>query len=128
MPIQKKLPDAEFEIMKAIWSMPEPVTSPMVIEKLKYTLKSKKWKQQTVITILVRLERKGFLRSEKDAKERKYYSTVSEHDYMQYEISCFLSKFESGSFTSLASAFYNHKPMSDTDITELQKWLDERRK
>lgn len=29
----KKLPDAEFEIMKTIWSMSEPVTSSQIAEK-----------------------------------------------------------------------------------------------
>ena len=30
----KKLPDAEFEIMKTIWSMSEPVTSSQIAEKM----------------------------------------------------------------------------------------------
>ena len=66
----KKLPDAEFEIMRAIWRCSEPVTSPILTEKLRLALPEKDWKQQTVMTMLVRLEKKAFLRSEKNGKER----------------------------------------------------------
>ena len=34
----RKLPDAEFEIMKAIWQMEEPVTSSQLTERLRTTL------------------------------------------------------------------------------------------
>ena len=53
----KKLPDAEFEIMKAIWHSDEPITSSVLTEKLKFLLPEKDWKQQTVLTMLVRLEK-----------------------------------------------------------------------
>ena len=48
----RKLPDAEFEIMRAIWQCHEPVTSPILTEKLRITLPEKDWKQQTVMTML----------------------------------------------------------------------------
>ena len=80
----KKLPDAEFEIMRAIWRCSEPVTSPILTEKLRLTLPEKDWKQQTVMTMLVRLEKKAFLRSEKNGKER-YYSPAG--DLSEEEIS-----------------------------------------
>ena len=79
----KKLPDAEFEIMRAIWRCSEPVTSPILTEKLRLALPEKDWKQQTVMTMLVRLEKKAFLRSEKNGKERYYSPAVSEEEYMQ---------------------------------------------
>ena len=81
----KKLPDAEFEIMKAIWHSDEPVTSPVLTEKLRFLLPEKEWKAQTVLTMLVRLEKKGFLRSEKNSKERSYYTVISEDDYLKID-------------------------------------------
>ena len=62
----KKLPDAEFEIMKAIWHIEQPVTSPALTVVLSRDLPDRDWKQQTVMTMLGRLEKKGFLRSEKN--------------------------------------------------------------
>lgn len=120
----KKLPDAEFEIMKAIWQSEEPVTSPVLTEKLKLILSEKDWKQQTVMTMLVRLEKKGFLHSEKNGKERLYYSSVSEEEYMEVEAKCFINKFGGGSFSTLVKALNGGERISREDIEELQDWLD----
>lgn len=120
----KKLPDGEFEIMKAVWQSEEPVTSPLLTEKLKRILSEKDWKQQTVMTMLVRLEKKGFLRSEKNGKERSYYSVVSEEEYMEVEAQNFRNKFSGGSFSGLVKALNGGEKISKQDIEELQKWLD----
>lgn len=120
----KKLPDAEFEIMKSVWHSEEPVTSPVLTEKLKLTHPDKDWKPQTVMTMLVRLEKKGFLRSEKNGKERLYYSLVSENKYMEVEAQNFRSKFAEGSFSGLVKALNGGEKISEKDIEELQSWLD----
>ena len=43
----KKLPDAEFEIMRAIWHSEEPVTSPALTDSLSRSLPDRDWKQQS---------------------------------------------------------------------------------
>lgn len=53
----KKLPDAEFEVMKAVWTSDLPVTANNVVEKLG---ESKDWKVQTVISLMNRLVKRGF--------------------------------------------------------------------
>ncbi|MCM1054586.1 MAG: BlaI/MecI/CopY family transcriptional regulator [Bacteroides sp.] len=123
MPV-KKLPDAEFEIMKAVWNSEEPVTTPALTEKLKRLLPNKDWKQQTVMTMLVRLEKKGFLRSEKNGKERLYYSSVSEEEYMKIEAKSFADRFNGSSFSRLVKALNGGEKISEEDIEELQGWLD----
>ncbi len=120
----KKLPDGEFEIMRAIWQSEEPVTSVMLTEKLKVLLPERDWKQQTVMTMLVRLEKKGFLRSEKTGKERLYYSRLSEEEYLKVEAESFRDRFEGGSFSGLVKALNGGEKISEEDIKELQKWLD----
>lgn len=120
----KKLPDAEFEIMKSVWHSEEPVTSPILTEKLKHIHPNKDWKPQTVMTMLVRLEKKGFLRSEKNGKERLYYSAVSEEEYMEVEAQSFRSKFSGGSFSGLVKALNGGEKISEEDIEELQNWLN----
>ena len=120
----KKLPDAEFEIMRSIWHMTEPVTSPMLTEQLRITLPDKDWKPQTVLTMLVRLENKGFLRSEKSGKERFYFTVISENDYLKVERDSFRSRFSGSSFSGLVKALYDGESISDEDINELKEWLD----
>lgn len=120
----KKLPDSEFEIMKAVWHSDEPVTSPMLTEKLRLDLPEKDWKQQTVLTMLVRLEGKGFLRSDKAGKERNYYAVVSESEYLQVEAESFRKRFSGGRIGSLVKALYNDNDLSDEDISELKDWVN----
>lgn len=120
----KKLPDGEFEIMKAVWQSEEPITSTFLTEKLKVILPEKDWKQQTVMTMLVRLQQKGFLRSEKTGKERLYYSCISEEEYLKVEAESFRDRFKVGSFSGLVKALNGGERISEEDIKELQKWLD----
>ena len=120
----KKLPDAEFEIMKAVWHSEEPVTSPVITDKLRRDLPDKDWKQQTVLTMLVRLEKKGFLRSEKAGKERSYYAAVTESDYLRVEADSFRRRFDKGRLTGLVKALYSGGDVSDEDISELRDWIN----
>ncbi|MBR1751742.1 MAG: BlaI/MecI/CopY family transcriptional regulator [Ruminococcus sp.] len=120
----KKLPDAEFEIMRAVWHSEEPVTSPQLTDKLSHELPEKDWKQQTVMTMLVRLEKKGFLRSDKAGKERNYYAEISESDYLQVEADSFRKRFNGGRISGLVKALYSDESISDEDISELKDWIN----
>ena len=120
----KKLPDAEFEIMKAIWHSEEPVTSPMLTEKLRTIPAGKDWKPQTVLTMLVRLEKKGFLRSEKNGKERNYFTIISESEYIRIEQESFRNRFSSGSFSGLVKALYDGNQVSAEELDELRDWIN----
>ena len=121
----KKLPDAEFEIMKAIWKCEDAVTSPMLTEKLRVSLPEKDWKQQTVMTMLVRLEKKSFLRSEKNGKERYYSPSVSEEEYMQVEASSLRRRFGESRVTGLVKSLCDGGRLTEEEVSDLRKWLDE---
>lgn len=120
----KKLPDAEFEIMKAVWRSEEPVTSPQLTERLRGELPEKDWKPQTVLTMLVRLEKKGFLRSDKSGKERDYYAAVTEEEYLRIEAESFRRRMGSGRLSGLVKALYSDDAVSDEDIRELKDWIN----
>ena len=120
----KKLPDAEFEIMKAIWHSDEPITSSVLTEKLKCRIPEKAGKHQTVLTMLVRLEKKGFLKSEKNGKERNYYTAVSEEEYICIEAENFRKRFSGGKFRGLVKALYSNEKLSQDEIDELKEWIN----
>lgn len=124
MNIIKKLPDAEFEIMKVIWANEPPITTNIIMEHLG---KEKEWKAQTVITLLLRLVNRGFIRTEKNGKERTYFPIVTKEDYLKFESGDFMERFHANSFTSLVATLYNDKKISDNDLDELVKWLKEKR-
>ncbi len=112
----KKLPDAEFDIMKVVWANEPPITSVMIMEQLG---KARNWKIQSVITLLLRLVERGFLRTEKGAKDRTYYPLVEKEDYLKFETDSFMKRFHDDSFKQLVSTLYGDKALSDADVAEL---------
>ena len=125
MPDIKRLPDAEFEIMRVIWNNDVPITTMNIMDKLD---PSKKWKPQTVLTMLVRLVEKEFLESGKIGRERNYTPLISEADYMEVETVSFKSRYFGNSLGSLIKTMYDGEDMSEDDLSDLQKWLATKRK
>ncbi|MCL2577279.1 MAG: BlaI/MecI/CopY family transcriptional regulator [Defluviitaleaceae bacterium] len=121
--LKKKLPDAEFEIMKTIWRNPSPITTLEIMDKLDPRIK---WKQQTVLTMLVRLAEKGFLQTSRVGRERNYTPAVKEEDYMQIEIEGFVDRYSGNSFGSLVKTLYDGQNLPEEEIDELKKWLESR--
>ncbi len=120
----KKIPDAEFEVMKIIWNNEPPITTNQIIQQLD---NDKSWKQQTVLTLLVRLVEKGFLSSEKKGKERSYSPIISKKEYLEFETGGFINKFYKNSLTSLLNTFYEGQKLSEKDVQELKKWFQDKR-
>jgi predicted transcriptional regulator len=120
----KKLPDTEFEIMKVVWANEPPITTNMVMDQLG---NERAWKAPTVISLMLRLVERGFLRTEKNGKERIYFPLVAKDDYLKFETGNFMKQYHENSFLSFINALYDGKQLSDRDIEELMKWAKERR-
>ena len=120
----KKLPDAEFDVMKVVWANDPPITTNMVLEQLG---KQREWKAQTVITLMLRLVDRGFLRTEKVGKERTYYPLVGKEEYLKFETSNFVRQYHDNSVLGLISTLFDDKALDDKDIDELLRLAKERR-
>ena len=111
------LPDAEFDVMQVVWGCEGAVSSVQV-----YGMLNKGWKPQTVLTLLKRLEKRGFLASEKRGKERFYLSLVTQEDYLRRETGQFVKRFHGNSLTGLMSALFGGRPRED-DLAEIEAWM-----
>ncbi|QNK42340.1 BlaI/MecI/CopY family transcriptional regulator [Caproicibacter fermentans] len=120
----KKLPDAEFEIMKVVWANEPPIMTVTVMEELG---NRRKWKAPTVISLMSRLVAKGFLRTEKNGKERTYFPLIAKEKYLEFETGNFMKQYHGNSFLSFVNTLYDGKQLSDGDIDQLMKWVKERR-
>ena len=120
----KKLPDAEFEIMKVVWANEPPITTPMIMAQLG---KEKEWKIQTVVSLMLRLVERGFLRSEKPGKERTYFPLISKEDYLKFETGNFMKQYHDSSLFNLINTLYDGEALTDKDIDDLMQWAKERR-
>lgn len=120
----KKLPDAEFDVMKVVWANEPPVTTNMVMDQLG---EEKKWKVQTVVSLMVRLVERGFLRTEKKGKERFYFPLIGREDYLKFETGNFIRQYHNNSFLNLVNTLYDDNTLTDKEIDELLQWVKERR-
>jgi len=120
----KKLPDAEFDIMKVVWANDPPITTNIIMRQLG---DEREWKAQTVISLMLRLVERGFLHTEKLSKERTYFPLVSKEDYLKFETGNFMKQFHDNSFLNLVNTLYEDKTLTDKDIDELLQWAKERR-
>lgn len=115
----KRLPDAQFEVMMAVWAEAPPVTTPALMKRLGET---RGWKAPALITLLTRLIERGFLRTEKDGKERKYYPLIEREAYLRFETQSFLRRVHGDSLPSLMAAMSGGKRLTDSEIRELKEW------
>lgn len=122
--LDKRLPDTEFEVMKAVWEEKPPVTTNILMEKIGG---EKGWKVPTLISILNRLIKKGFLSSDKKGKERLYYPVIEKDEYLRVETENFVKEYHGNSFLSLVNTFYGEKNISDDELQELVKILNKER-
>lgn len=120
----KKLPDAEFDIMKVVWANEPPITTAVVMEQLG---KDKEWKIQTVVSLMLRLVERGFLRSEKHGKERSYFPLIGKEDYLKFETGNFMKQYHNSSLFNLINTLYDDEALTDEDIDDLLRWAKERR-
>ncbi len=121
----KKLPEAEFEIMKVVWANEPPITTNIIMAQIG---NARKWKLQSAIVLLMRLVERGFLRTEKPGKERTYYPLIDKQDYLEFETNYFIERVHENSFMGLVSTLYGGKALTNEDVDELLAWAKSKRK
>lgn len=119
----RKLPEAEVEVMKAVWANEPPVTTRILMDQLG---NARGWKTPALITFLTRLMERGFLRSEKHGKERLYFPLVEKEDYLKFETGNFIRQYHGNSLTSLVAALCDNQEVGEGDLKELLEWAKER--
>lgn len=118
----KRLPDAELEVMKAVWAAEEPVTR----TQLEQVLGSKKqWAPTTILAMLTRLEQKGFLEREKQGRAYLIRPQVSREAYLQVESQSALGRMFGGSAKNLIAALHQCHALSRQEMQELADYLEQ---
>lgn len=116
----KKLPEAELEIMLVIWDTEGPVTSDYIMERL-----DKDWTKPTLLNLLTRLCGRGFLRCEKEGRHNLYYVLTPREDYVQEASGNLLQKLHHNSLTSLVATLYDGQKVSKEDLAALKRFIEE---
>lgn len=115
----KRLPDAELEVMQALWAEKEyPVSSSALMERLA----GRRWRLPTLLKLLSRLEERGFVRREKEGRGNLYRPLVARGGYLAAETRSFLTRMHAGSLPSLMAALVEGG-ISDEERSELEAML-----
>lgn len=113
--------DTELIVIKVLWHQ-SPLTSTEIIYRLKDTTK---WSPKTIHTLISRLLKKGAIAVNKSTTPYEYSPLVSEEEVKKYETKSFLHRIYNGSLSMLLSNFVKEENLSNDEINELKKILDD---
>ncbi len=116
----QRLPDAELEVMQAIWDC-EPPASRADVEHI--INKTHPLATTTILTLLSRLVEKGVIHAEKNGRSNLYIPLISRQNYLAAQSRSFFEKLCGGDMQLFASALCG-SGLSKEEIEELRSLLE----
>ena len=116
----RRLPDAELEVMQALWACTPPVSRAEMDEILRET---HPMALTTLLTLLTRLAEKDFIQIEKVGRSARYIPLVTREEYLASQSRRFLEKLCGGSLSTFATALCS-SGLTKEEIAELRSLLD----
>ena len=115
-----KIFESEYRFCLILWEH-EPVKTTELVQLCQKRLE---WKRTTTYTVIKRLGERGILKNENGVVT----SLVSKDDVQASEIDELVEKKFEGSLPSFIAAFTRHRKISEQEIDEVQRMIDEFRK
>ena len=116
----RRLPDAEQEVMQAIWACTAPVARTDIEEIL---LPEHPMAMTTLLTMLTRLAEKGFISIEKQGRRSLYTPLIAQEDYLAAQSKTFFEKLCGRNITTFAAALCD-SGLTREEIAELRSLLE----
>ena len=118
----KKISDAELEIMKVVWKKGSPLLFAQIMEALQEN--GIYWQKNTLITLLSRLMEKGYLKANKCGRKNEYVSLVTEHKFQSTQTRNFVDKIYQGNVSGLINRLVENDMLTEAEYDELKKILE----
>lgn len=115
-----KIFESEYRFCLILWEH-EPVKTTELVQLCQKQLE---WKRTTTYTVIKRLGERGVLKNENGIVT----SLVSKDEVQASEIDELVEKKFEGSLPSFIAAFTRHRKISEQEIDEMQRMIDEFRK
>lgn len=116
----RRLPDAELEVMQAVWACEAP-SARTDIESVLF--ETHPMALTTLLTMLTRLSEKGYLTIEKDGRRSYYTPCISKEEYLAAQSKSFFEKLCGGNLAVFANALCD-SGLSKEDIEQLRSLLE----
>lgn len=119
-----RISDAEHAVMEALWQR-SPQTAAEVCETV---CKERGWSMPTVKTLLSRLVQKGVLATEPDGRRFLYTPLIARSAYVGTESKRLVERLFGGRAAPLFAHLAQAEALSQDDITEIERLLQEMKK
>lgn len=120
----ERLPDAELEVMLALWA----ADGPMKVAELRAALApAHAWQKATVQVLLDRLVHRGFVTAATERNYKRYTPAIAEADYRAAESSALMHKLCRGSVCTLLASLIESDTLSEADLDDLEALLNRKR-
>ena len=113
--------DAELQVLKVIWDN-GPKTVREVVELM--AGHGQEWTRSTVITLLQRLEKKGYVKSDKSEHAFVFHPAVSREEVMHMRMQELAGELCNGDALPLVLAFAEQHRFSPADLARFQQMID----
>lgn len=108
---------AELEVMQVLWE----ADAPLRVQEVCDRLTESRWKYKTVATLLMRMEEKGAVVSEKEGKANRYQPVLDRENYQKEQTRNFVKRLYNGSVKDLAVSLFQSDDLSEEDIAEIRQ-------
>ena len=122
LPSNINISDAESHVMEVLWRASGPVVAEQVVVAL---LETQHWQSATVKTLLNRLLKKGAIAADKDGRRFFYSAVLPREAWLARESESLVQRLFGGRIAPLVAHFGSQKKLSQADIKELRKLIDE---
>ena len=120
-----KLPASELEIMQAIWVLDEEgekfISASLIMKRFPAL---NRLKLTTVLTLITRLQNKGFINTEKLGRSNCYTPKISSADYRKFAYGDFVEKVYRNDRMDLFSALVNDDALTKEDLAEIKALIE----
>jgi predicted transcriptional regulator len=113
--------DAEREVLKVLWDH-----GPLTVREVSARLASQghEWSRTTVITLLQRLEKKGYVESDKSQFAFVFEAIISREDEMHARMTELASELCDGQALPLVMAFAERHRFSPEELARFRKMIE----
>lgn len=124
MTTDKRISDAELDLMEVLWATDQPLTSAEVVGRLQA---QRGWSVATIKTMLGRLVVKGAVTHREDGRRFLYSPAIERQDYVGSESRRFVERLFGGRLSPLVARLAEEDALDERDIAEIEKLLRELR-